>query len=163
MNNTQQRIKDKLSASAVYTLMKAFQDEVSLYPPAYIECKKQKREDAVVRASNGLYAYHTAFTSSLNDYGNSVVLVANDMVLPYMAKEVATFTHHLEQFTQAIKKANSVPELKDYYAKFTLKPKQLMDALIEDAKAFSEQYGFTVDVKELVSSCKAHKQELSGK
>ena len=161
MNDVQQRLATKLNESKAFTLMHDFQEEVAKYPAAHISCNNPKREAAVLKASEPLYKFHTVFSTPKNEYGNSVILVSNDMVIPYMAKEVAAFVYHLEVFYQEIKKANNVQELQQYYKQFTLKPKQLSDALVEDAKLYAERYGFELDIRSMMDTFKAHKELLA--
>lgn len=145
-----QHTKTKLEKSSVFSLISSFNEQVSLFPPAHIVCKSDKREKAVVKAANPLYKYHTAFTRPVNEFGNSVVLVCNDVVVPYMIEEIAQFSVHLEEFLKEIKSANNVQELQLYYKQFTLKPKQLKDALIDDLKRYSEEFNFDIDIKSIV-------------
>lgn len=160
MTEIQQQIADKLNTSAVYALMSDFIAMVSRYPAAYIECKSPKRESAVLKACDPIYSYHTTFKTPMNDYSNSVVLIANDLAVPFMAREVATFMFHLEHFQNATKQANNTQELQSYYKQFTLKSKQLMDALVSDAKQYAERYDFELDIKTLTETCKNHKLKL---
>jgi len=160
MNNALQKITAKLNASKVHMLMADFTSNVSRYPVAHIDCKSPKRESAVLKACGPIFPYQTVFTTPMNDYANSVVLIMNDVAVPFMAREVATFIYRLERFQDAIKQANNTQELQAYYKQFTLKPKQLIDALVEDVKEYAERYGFEMDIKTLIETCKEHKIKL---
>lgn len=161
--NIMKRNNDKLSKSALYGLMSEFVNEVSKYPSAHIECAKDKRQQAVERACAPIYPAHTVFNVSFNDYGNSIILIANEMPVKYMALEAAAFAFHLENFYKEIKKGNSVQELQQYYKKFTLKPKQILDALILDLKQSAEDHKFELDIKASIAEFQAEKQRLTGK
>jgi hypothetical protein len=163
MINALQKITTKLNASKVHMLMAEFTAAVSRYPVAHIDCKSPKREAAVLKACEPIFPYQTVFTTPTNDYANSVVLIMNDIAVPFMAREVATFIYHLERFQNAIKQANNTQELQAYYKQFTLKPKQLIDALVEDVKRYAECCGFEMDIKTLIETCKEHKLTLESK
>jgi hypothetical protein len=160
-----EKINGRMSESKVCILMQNFIVGVSLYPASQVECK-DKRVRVVEKASSELYPLHSGFTVPFNDYGNSVVLIGNDMPVKHMINEVAQFIVHLENFINGIKKANGVQELKAYYDQFKtapkqLKPKQLVDALMEDLELYSVRYGFELNKREVADGVAACKVEFS--
>jgi hypothetical protein len=150
----------KLSESLLYGIMSEFLVEVEKYPAAQIECEKDKRAKAIEAACSKLYHAHTVFTPSVNDYGNSIILIDNDMPVKYMIDEAVNFCFHLDNFYTEIKKANSVQELQQYYKNFTLKPKLILDSLITDLKLLSDRYEFDIDVKTVVMAYNTEKNGL---
>lgn len=153
---------NRLNESSLYSLMFEFTEQVEKYPAAHIDTEKDKRAKAIDAACAPLYASaHVVFTPSFNEYGNSVILVDNDMVVKYMTEEAALFTFHLDNFYKEIKKANNVQELQQYYKQFKLKPKQVLDGLIADLKLYAERYQFALDIKDVVTAFQAEKQRLA--
>lgn len=164
MNSTTlQTIHEKLDESKAFALMKAFHAEVSKYPANHIKIKNPKREDVIKDACDLLYKYHTAFASLKHEYHNSVVLAGTSLIIPFLAREAAAFSHALEVFYHEIKAANEFQELQMYYKQFTLKPKQILDAVIEDAKLYAQRYAFDLDVKEMIGLYNQTMDELRKK
>jgi hypothetical protein len=142
--------------------MVGFVEEVSKFPSAHIEAsgkgkKKENKEKALRELSDKLYPYHSCFNTPANEYANSVILISNEIAVPHMLKEVAMFVTHLEQFHQEAKKANAIQEMQAYYKRFTLKPKQLVDALVDDLKLYSERYKFTLELSTAMAQYKEEK------
>lgn len=154
------KLDEKLSQSSLYALMSDFNEEVSHYPASKFENLKDKRQRAVEDMSGKLYAFHTVFSVPLNNYANSVVLISNETPVHLMAQEAAHFIVELETFYAETKKANSVQELQQYYKKFTLKPKQIVDALVSDLKMYAELYEFELDVKSVLNTLNEEKSNL---
>lgn len=153
----QQKLSAKLGESKAFQLMNDFNNLAELYPAAYIflpepttekeAIKVKKREKLIAKLSAKLYPAHTLFNKPLNEYSNSVILIGSDMAVPYMLAEVADFVIHLEQFYKEVKQANSVQEMQPHYKQFTLKGKDLTDAMLEDLEMYADRYGFASDRK----------------
>jgi hypothetical protein len=152
------KISDKkMDNSAVLSVMKPFLKEVNKYPAAHIECAKPKRADAVQKGSNLLMPSHISFQTIFNEYSNSIILIGNEIAMPYMLKEVAYFNVYIEKFYQDIKKVNNIQELQSYYKQFKIKPKELVDALIKDLEYYSEKFDFDFDKKRELTFYKEEK------
>ena len=161
-----ERLEQKLSESALVKLMSDFNKEVSHYPASLFDNLKDKRQRAVEAMSSQLYPFHTVFSLPMNNYSSSVVLISNEVPVFLMAKEAAHFVFELENFYLETKKANSVQELQQYYKRFTLKPKQVVDALLEDLKMYAKKYefetkhNFVLDIKEVLAVFNEEKLRL---
>lgn len=153
--------------SKTLSLMLDFQSKVAHYPPAKIEYDvwlkaqetgqdenkllKDKRRGIIKRSADALYPVHTAFSKPVNDFRNSCVLISNDIAVNYMIDEAAEFVALLERFQQLTAQTKSVQELAAYYKEMALKPKQILDALVNDLKIYAEQFNFETDVKTWVT------------
>lgn len=92
MNHSQlnEEIIDRLSSSKTYSLMKEFQEKVSLFPANQMELK-QKREKVVFEASEKVYSLTTIFKSLVHEFSNSIVLICNETCVQYMIEEAEYF------------------------------------------------------------------------
>jgi hypothetical protein len=159
----QKRNDDKLTESKAHSLMVDFQQQADEYPaaiPSLIDNLKKKPLDALSAASNLMYPYHTACNSVINDYGNSIILIQNDMPVKHMINEIAMFVVHLERFYKETEKHKQIQSLNTHYKTFKLKPKMLVTALIDDLKLYSQRYDFTVDIKEVMIQYEENKTEF---
>lgn len=171
MNNSQLNDIDitcksdkRLLESRLYPIMKGFLTLVDQYPIAHIKGVSDKRTKVVDTACSPIYANtHIMFSTSVSEYGNSVILVENEMVVKYMIKEAALFCFHLDNFYKRIKSVNNIQELQLYYKQFKLKPKQVLDGLIADLKLYSGRYHFKLNVKSVVESYNNEKKRLVNK
>lgn len=160
-NSYQTSNSNKLNSSSTFCLMNGFVEKASLYPPAYINSPKQKREALIVKKSNEIYPHHLIFNQHLTDFGNSIVLIANDIAINHMVKESARFAFCLDVFHDKIKGANSVQELQAYYKEFSLKSKDIKNSLLSELDTYAELYNFQLDKKSLSELFDYEKIEFS--
>lgn len=157
MNYTQidNDINTRLSSSKTYSLMKQFQEAVSLFPANYIDVKK-KREKAIYEASEKVYALTTKFKSLVHEFSNSVVLICNENCVPHMIDEVGAFIYNMEAFYKEKDKiVKSIQELNEYYKPIcSLKAKTLTDAFLCDMGMYSKEYNFEIDKKMIAMQIK---------
>lgn len=143
--------KEDLSNSKTLKAMQEFVTEVSKYPPAYIPPpSKPKKEMAIMRGADQVYDAHTNFNQAMNDFSSSLLLVCNDMAVPYMAQEVGRFCAGLDYFYNKIKQANNVQELQQYYKQFSLKSKAVIDLFMTEVGDYIERYAPELDKKQLI-------------
>ena len=123
---------------------------------------KQKREKVVYKASEDVYSLTTIFKSLVHEFSNSVVLICNDTCVEYMIEETAKFIAQMEKFYKEKDKiVKGVQELNEYYKQFTLRRKDLIDALICDLEMYSQEYNFDIDkryVANKIKLCIMHQQ-----
>lgn len=151
--------KENYENSPTLKILNEFLSLVVKYPPAYITEAKPKREAAIAKCANETYKVHNIFKNPINEFGNSVLLVCNDLAFPYMAREIGQFCACLEIFQQGIKKANSVQELQLYYKQFNLKPKDVIDEFMLEINDYIQEYGVDIDKKEIMQLLKDAKQD----
>lgn len=155
MNTVTLKNEEKLSKSKVFKLMNDFNDAVIINPAGQVitDKTKDKRVKVIQSVTKSLQKFHWAFKAPLKDYGDSVVLIGNELAINYMIEETMFFIEKLNEFydalkniegVQNVKAITAVQELSPYYKNtFKLTQNKLKDALFEDILIYSEEYGFS--------------------
>ena len=152
--------KEDLGNSKTLKTMQEFVTEVSKYPPAHIPPpSKPKKEMAIMRSADQVYDAHTNFNQAMNDFSSSLLLVCNDMAVPYMAQEVGRFCAGLDYFYNKIKQTNNVQELQQYYKQFTLKSKAVVDSFMNEVGDYIERYAPELDKKQVIQMLNESKEK----
>ena len=150
---------DKLLNSELCVEMNDFQEQVNKFPLNYIQTKPTRMKK-LVEIYGDFYDLHSIFKETMDQYGNSIILITNDNCVKYLVEESASYAASLEFFYKQVKQFSSCQELNQYYKQFTLKTSMVKRAFIEDIKRLSVEHSFEINIKELSKEFDLYKEVI---
>jgi hypothetical protein len=153
MQASLKRSNKKINSSPLALIIASAIELLDQYPLNFIDAqgkgnKKEKRENEIAKfiAKERMYQTQRSLSKPYGEYTNSLILIENNMAMPYMIEEVADLCLQLDKIQKLPSKVSQFPELKDFYTKLiidiNMSSKSLMDAAQVDLNRLSSKYEF---------------------
>lgn len=156
-------VRATLAKSKLYQLLNGLTSSIMVYPETTFDLKP-KQQNKIAMLSSSMWKYHVALPASKHDAMGSILLQGKHMDITFLIKECATFCYHYETLISKSSTVKQMPELKKYYEELlSVKPKDILSALLTELFEYSQAYGFEIDKKSVVEQYNNHKNSFSSK